>query len=96
MGVPTSEVGYAPAMTRREDHEVHKGHVVALGGDKKNTTNRSKYVTNFEIFGKDGKNQNYLTTKLKRAEETRRIMASLRVVTSSPRWGGKIITIMSN
>ena len=31
MGVPTSEVGYAPAMPRREDHEVHKGHVVALG-----------------------------------------------------------------
>ena len=30
MGVPTSEVGYIPAMRRREDHEVHKGHVVAL------------------------------------------------------------------
>jgi len=25
MGVPTSEVGYTPAMPRREDHEVHKG-----------------------------------------------------------------------
>jgi len=34
MGVPTSEVGYTPAMPRREDHEVHKGHVVALGGKK--------------------------------------------------------------
>ena len=32
MGVPTSEVGYIPAMPRREDHEVYKGHVVALGG----------------------------------------------------------------
>ena len=32
MGVPTSEVGYTSAMPRREDHEVHKGHVVALGG----------------------------------------------------------------
>ena len=32
MGVPTSEVGYTPAMPRREDHEVHKGHVVELGG----------------------------------------------------------------
>jgi len=31
MGVPTSEVGYTPAMPRREDDEVHKGHVVALG-----------------------------------------------------------------
>jgi hypothetical protein len=30
MGVPTSEVGYTSAMPRREDHEVHKGHVVAL------------------------------------------------------------------
>jgi len=36
MGVPTSEVGYTPAMPRREDHEVHKGHVVALGGGGKN------------------------------------------------------------
>jgi hypothetical protein len=32
MGIPTSEVGYTPAMPRREDHEVDKGHVVALGG----------------------------------------------------------------
>ena len=31
MGVPASEVGYTPAMSRREDHEVHKGHVGALG-----------------------------------------------------------------
>jgi hypothetical protein len=35
MGVPTSEVGYTPAMPRKEDHEVHKGHVVALGEEKK-------------------------------------------------------------
>ena len=34
MGVPTSKVGYTPAMPRMEDHEFHKGHVVAL--DKKN------------------------------------------------------------
>ena len=32
MGDPTSEVGYTPAIPRRKDHEVHKGHVVALGG----------------------------------------------------------------
>jgi hypothetical protein len=32
MGVPTSEVGYTSATTRRGDHEVHKGHVVALEG----------------------------------------------------------------
>ena len=24
MGVPTSEVGYTPAIPRKEDHEVHK------------------------------------------------------------------------
>ena len=35
MGVPNSVVGYTPAMPRREDHEVHKGHVAALGGKKK-------------------------------------------------------------
>jgi hypothetical protein len=34
MGVPTSEVGYTSATIGRGDHEVHKGHVVALG--KKN------------------------------------------------------------
>jgi hypothetical protein len=31
MGVPTSEVGYTSAKTGRGEHEVHKGHVVALG-----------------------------------------------------------------
>jgi hypothetical protein len=30
MGVLTSEVGYTSATTGRGDHEVHKGHVVAL------------------------------------------------------------------
>jgi hypothetical protein len=30
MGVPSSEVGYTSATTGRGDHEVHKGHVVAL------------------------------------------------------------------
>jgi hypothetical protein len=31
MGVPTSEVGYTSVTTGRGDHEIHKGHVVALG-----------------------------------------------------------------
>jgi hypothetical protein len=31
MGVPASEVGYTSATTGRGDHEVHRGHVVALG-----------------------------------------------------------------
>jgi hypothetical protein len=30
MGVPTSEVGYTSVTTGRGDHEVHKGHVVAM------------------------------------------------------------------
>jgi hypothetical protein len=30
MGVATSEVGYTSVTTGRGDHEVHKGHVVAL------------------------------------------------------------------
>jgi hypothetical protein len=30
VGVPTSEVGYTSATTGRGDHEVYKGHVVAL------------------------------------------------------------------
>ena len=43
MGIPVSEVGYTPAMPRREDHEVHKGHVVALD-PKKNTMNRGSGI----------------------------------------------------
>jgi hypothetical protein len=31
MGVPNLEVGYTSATTGRGDHEVYKGHVVALG-----------------------------------------------------------------
>jgi hypothetical protein len=31
MGVPTSEFGYTSATNGWEDHEVHKGHLVALG-----------------------------------------------------------------
>ena len=37
-GRPNLEVGYIPAMPRREDHEVHKGHEVALGGKKIHTS----------------------------------------------------------
>ena len=33
MGVPTSEVGYTPAMPKREDHEVRKD--IGEGGGKK-------------------------------------------------------------
>jgi len=40
MGVSTSEVGYTPAMPTREDYEVHKGHVVALGKRKTMTARK--------------------------------------------------------
>ena len=45
MGVSTSEVGYTPAMPRREGHEVYKGHVVAL--DKKKI---SAVTSNYKIL----------------------------------------------
>ena len=51
MGVPTSEVGYTPAMPRREDHEVHKGHVVALGGKKK-LGKQLLTIGNLRVYGK--------------------------------------------
>jgi hypothetical protein len=34
MGVPTSKVGYTSVTTGRGNHEVHKGHVVALAKKK--------------------------------------------------------------
>jgi hypothetical protein len=41
MGVPTSEVGYTSATTGRGDHEVHKGHVVALEKKSSEHANRA-------------------------------------------------------
>jgi hypothetical protein len=35
MGVPTSEVGYTPAMPRTEDHEVHKRTCGDIGKKKR-------------------------------------------------------------
>ena len=40
MGVPTSEVGYTSAKTRRGDHESSYEHVVALGEEKKKFNTR--------------------------------------------------------
>jgi hypothetical protein len=39
MGVPTSDVGYTSATTGKGDHEVHKGHVVALAHKKCSNVN---------------------------------------------------------
>jgi hypothetical protein len=45
MGVPTSEVGYTSATTGRGDHEVHKGHVLALAKTLCIVINRGHYST---------------------------------------------------
>jgi hypothetical protein len=45
MGVTTSEVGYTSATTGRGDHEVHKGHVVALGEEKKTLYNNCSKIS---------------------------------------------------
>jgi len=39
MGVPSSEVGYTPAMPRVEDHEVHKDMWCGIGPKKIKTLN---------------------------------------------------------
>ena len=52
-----SQVGYTPAMPRREDHEVHKGHVVALEKKSKSiqTSNFMKIrPAGAELFLADG------------------------------------------
>jgi len=48
MGVPTSEVGYTPAMPRREDYEVNKEHVVTLERESERET--EKLFMNFLHF----------------------------------------------
>jgi hypothetical protein len=55
MGVPTSEVCYTSATTRRGDHEVHKGHVVAL----------EKNVAEFKYFRRNLTNQNSILEEIK-------------------------------
>jgi hypothetical protein len=49
MGVPTSEVGHTSATTGRGDHEVHKGHVVALQKIKTNKNKRKLSIASKEI-----------------------------------------------
>ena len=44
MGVPTSEVGYTIATTRRENHEVHKNRWWHWRGGKKNITHITQQV----------------------------------------------------
>jgi hypothetical protein len=44
MGVPTLEVGYTSATTGRRNYEVHKGHVVALGGQEKEKKNHQSIL----------------------------------------------------
>jgi hypothetical protein len=48
MGVPASEFGYTSATTGRGDHEVHKGHVVALA-KKRNKKEKNIKTSNTDI-----------------------------------------------
>jgi hypothetical protein len=51
MGVPTSEVSYTSATTGRGDHEVQKGHVVAL--EKKHSVTKHHVIMRVEkTFGR--------------------------------------------
>jgi hypothetical protein len=50
MGVPTTEVGYTSATTGRGDHEVHKGHVVALG-NKVRVIGKINFVKDLQELG---------------------------------------------
>jgi hypothetical protein len=50
MGLPTSEVGYTSATTGKGDHEVHKGHMMALG---KKTVHKGHVM----VMEKDSLNQ---------------------------------------
>jgi hypothetical protein len=45
MGVPTSEVGYTSATTRRGGHEIHKGHVVAMRDKGIGTVEVWRFIT---------------------------------------------------
>jgi hypothetical protein len=42
MGVPASEVGYTSATTGTGEHEVYKGHVVALRGSELKKTGHNQ------------------------------------------------------
>jgi hypothetical protein len=61
MGVPSSEVCYILTTTRRGDHELHKGHVVALakkrggggGIDLKTTDGLWKILLSYRVKGKE-------------------------------------------
>ena len=53
MGVPTSEVGYTPAMPRREDHEVHK-RICGGIGEKKKTFNKMYILSERKYFLYEG------------------------------------------
>jgi hypothetical protein len=51
MGVPASEVGYTPAMPRREDHEVHKDMLWHWGEREREREPTEFLTTNHEVPG---------------------------------------------
>jgi hypothetical protein len=57
MSVPTSEVGYTSVTTGRGDHEVHKGHMVAL--ERRDYKTSDDILFYLEIYPVVKKIQNY-------------------------------------
>ena len=51
MGVPTSEVGYTPAMPRREDHEVYKDMWWHWTKKKNMMTNGDDHIWQWHMVG---------------------------------------------
>ena len=50
MGVPSSEAGYTSAMSRREDHEVHKRACGGIGGKKRSRENQTYMSGSINVF----------------------------------------------
>jgi hypothetical protein len=77
MGVPTSKVGYTTATTGRGDHEVHKGHVAALGGKKLNLNTLTYLLTPYSTVLLEKLTNFQLVKKFPTFYETRRLITSL-------------------
>jgi hypothetical protein len=64
MGVLTLEVGYTSAVTGRGDHEVHKGHVVAMERNKNFLAQFVTHTQHTSYFSSIAKKDNEQSTSL--------------------------------
>jgi acyl CoA:acetate/3-ketoacid CoA transferase beta subunit len=78
MGVPASEVGYTLATTRRGDHKVHKGHVVALAKKKKAI---DVVYTNSVVFNVTNKQDLRLKLQVSNQSHTSQVFINLFTAT---------------